>query len=90
MARRIVNKKKFIRGISIIIVSLVVMIILIVMMIKGIIYLFTKPEEDTNKENKVAQVDESSQGSSNEGNTLSVSTGTTSSGTSANLDILNE
>lgn len=90
MARRIVNKKKFIRGISIIIVSLVVMIMLIVMMIKGIIYLFTRPQEDTNKENKISQANIDSQEPSNEGNTLSVSTGTTSSGTSANSDILNQ
>ncbi len=48
---RIVNKKKFIRGISIIIAGLAIAIIVLVMLIKGVIYLFTRPKEDKNKEN---------------------------------------
>ncbi len=43
---RIVNKKKFIRGISIIIIGFIMIIALIVMMIKGIIFLVTKPKEE--------------------------------------------
>ena len=46
---RIVNKKKFIRGISIIAIGLAVIIMLIVMIIKGIIFLFTPKENDTKK-----------------------------------------
>lgn len=42
---RIVNKKKFIRGISIIIIGLALIVILMIMLIKGIIFLFTKPQE---------------------------------------------
>lgn len=84
MAKKVVNKKKFIRGISIIVVGLIVVIMLIVMMIKGIIYLFTKPKDDTKQENKVAQVDNSVQEPA-QTNTLPVS-----SGTSQNADVLNE
>ncbi len=46
--RKIVNKRKFIRGISIITCGLIIIIILIIMMIKGIIYLFTNKQ--VNKE----------------------------------------
>ena len=89
MAKKVVNKKKFIRGISIIIAGLVIIIMLIVMMIKGIIYLFTKPKDDTKQENKVAQVDNPIQ-EPTKTNTLPASTTATNQGTSQNLDVLNE
>lgn len=89
MAKKVVNKKKFIRGISIIIAGLVIIIMLIVMMIKGIIYLFTKPKDDTKQENKVAQVDNPVQ-EPMKTNTLPASTTATNQGTSQNLDVLNE
>lgn len=88
MAKKIVNKKKFIIGISIIIACLVIIITLIVMMIKGIIYLFTKQKDDTKQENKVAQVDNTVQ-EPMETNTLPASTTATNQGTSQN-DVLNE
>lgn len=84
MAKKVVNKKKFVRGITIIIIGLIVVIMLIVMMIKGIIYLFTKPKDDNGEPNKVAQVDNSVQEPA-QTNTLPVS-----SGTSQNADVLNE
>lgn len=52
---RIVNKKKFIRGISIIIIGLIMIIALIVMMIKGIIFLFTKQPKQEEPEQMVKQ-----------------------------------
>ena len=54
---RIVNKKKFIRGISIITVGLILVIVILVMIVKGIIYLFTRPVEAKNEEfNEVEEV----------------------------------
>ena len=44
---RIVNKKRFVRGISTIIIGFIMIIALIVMMIKGIIFLVTKPKEES-------------------------------------------
>lgn len=57
---RITNKKKFIRGISIIIITLIIIIILITMLIKGIIYLFTRKPEDKAEDNQkqTSQIEE--------------------------------
>lgn len=54
---KIVNKKKFIRGISIIIIAMIILIILMVMMIKGIIHLFTKNEESNKEDTKITTLE---------------------------------
>ncbi len=88
MAKKVVNKKKFVRGISIIIACLIIIIILIIMMVKGIIYLFTKPKDDEKQENKIAKVDNSVQEPKD--NTLPTSTVPSNQGNSQNVEVLNE
>lgn len=88
MAVKIANKKKFIRGISIIILGLLIIIILLIMMVKGIIYLFTKPKEEE-KENTTTQVGDQQVQPWIEGNTLTVAT-TTPQVSSQNEEILSQ
>lgn len=57
---RIVNKKKFVRGISIIIIGFIMIIALIIMMIKGIIFLFTKQPKQEEPEQMVKQEEQKS------------------------------
>lgn len=43
---RIINKKKFIRGIAVIVIALVIIISILWFIVSGIISLFTKKDED--------------------------------------------
>lgn len=54
---RIKDKKKFIRGISIIVVGIAIVVILMVMITKGIIHLFTKQEEDKQSEEITSNIE---------------------------------
>lgn len=79
---KIVNKKKFIRGITIIILGLVIVIITLVILIKGIVSLFTKPEEGNPEQTSSINLE----------NTLEVSTTTDiiSTTNSKNMELLNQ
>lgn len=76
MAMRIVNKKKFIRGISIVIFLLIIIIIAIIMTVKGITYLFTKSKETSQDENTITKMSNESnkQEPEKEQNTVTVAT----------------
>ncbi|MBO5479311.1 MAG: M15 family metallopeptidase [Clostridia bacterium] len=84
---RIVNKKKFIRGISIIIAGIAIIVILMVIMIKGIISLFAKAEDGA-EETKITTLDNTIQTYSP--STIQNTVQTTSQTTSANTEVLNE
>lgn len=82
---KIVNKKKFIRGISIIIIALIIIILAVVMLIKGIIHIFnSKPENK--EETKTSQINTISENQ----NTVAVQASTEPKTTSANSEILSE
>lgn len=82
---KIVNKKKFIRGISIIIIALIIIILGVVMLIKGIIHIFsTKPEDK--EETNTSQVNTISKSQNN----VTVQASAEPKTTSANTEILNQ
>ena len=86
--KRIVNKKKFIRGITILLIGFILIILLLVMMIKGIISLFTKPKDQPNEST-------TSQTSNQEepipkGNTVTVASTTTPQKTDENDEVLSQ
>lgn len=86
--KRIVNKKKFIRGITILLLGFIIIIMLFVMMIKGIISLLTKPK-DQPKENETSQVNNIDTPEP-EGNTVAVASTTIPQKTDEGEGILNQ
>lgn len=89
---RIVNKKKFIRGISIITAGIVIVIILLIMIFKGIISLFTKNEENTKEDTKITTLENTLEDYTKTTlqNTVEVTSADIVQTTSANTEILNE
>lgn len=77
---KIVNKKKFIRGISIIVIGIAIIIFSIVMIIKGIIYLLTKKIETEQEQLTTSTIE----------NSVETFAETTPDVTYANQEILNE
>lgn len=84
--KRIVNKKKFIRGITILLLGFILTIVLFIMMIKGIISLFTKLKDkpEDNQTSQVSNVEEP------KGNTVTVASTTTPQKTDENDEILSQ
>lgn len=80
--RRIVNKKKFIRGITILTIGFACIIALIVAIISGIISLFTRPKQEPIETPQISKYEEQ--------NIQAVETTTTTTTTSQNEDILNQ
>lgn len=82
---KIVNKKKFITGISIIIITLIVIILLAIMLVKGIIYLFTNKQEIKKEasQNQISKQEEKT-------NTVIVSTSVEPQNDTVNNEVLNQ
>lgn len=83
---KIVNKKKFIRGISIILVTLIVIIIILIMLVKGITHLFTSKNENKPNDDTKTQISKQEEKT----NTVIVSTSVEPQNNTVNNEVLNQ